>query len=321
MTILLEVERNGRVESTHRGELVLLDPSGAVSVSVGPVDEPVLPRSSLKPLQAVALVENGYPGRDALLALAAASHDGEDVHVAGARAILAAAGLDEGALQCPPALPSGEAALVAWVGAGGEPARVCHNCSGKHAAMLATCVAAGWPLNSYRDPEHPLQLAIRERLSALAGDVTAVAVDGCGAPAFALGLTALARGFAVLATAQDGAPALVRDAMRAHPRLIGGTGRAVSEFTAAVPGLLCKEGAEGVWAAGLPDGRAFAAKLADGSARGLPPLLAAVLEYWDVPGMDAALVQRWAAPPVLGGGRPVGAVRPSSELRSLLRRP
>src|SRR5689334_11673289 len=185
MTVLLEVVRNGRVESEHRGRLVLLDPSGEAVVSDGPVDEPVLPRSSLKPLQAVALVEHGYPGRDGLLALAAASHDGEDVHIAGARAILAAAGLDEDALQCPRDLPSGREALLAWVGGGGGPARVCHNCSGKHAAMLATCVASGWPTESYRDPAHPLQQVIRSRLSSLAGAAVAgVAVDGCGAPAF-----------------------------------------------------------------------------------------------------------------------------------------
>ena len=319
MTVLLEVVRNGWVESTHRGRLVLLDPSGDAAVAHGPVDEPVLPRSSLKPLQAVALVEHGYPGREELLALAAASHDGEDVHVSGARAILAAAGLDEDALQCPADLPSGREALLAWVGGGGGPARVCHNCSGKHAAMLATCVAAGWPIDSYRDQNHPLQQAIGARLGSLSGtEIAGVAVDGCGAPAFAVALTSLARAFAAIATATDGAAALVRDAMRAYPRMLGGTGRAVSELTAAVPGLVCKEGAEGVWAAALPDGRAFAAKLADGSGRGLPTLLAAVVQHWDVPGVDAAVVQRWAAPPVLGGGEPVGEIRPSPALRSLL---
>lgn len=319
MTILLEVVRNGRVESVHSGELVLLDPDGAATVAVGAIDEPVLPRSSLKPLQAVTMVEHGYPGRNELLALAAASHDGEDVHIAGARAVLAGAGLTEDALQCPLDLPLGRDALLAWVRAGGGPARVCHNCSGKHSAMLATCVAAGWPVESYRDPAHPLQQVIRARIAALTNSpVAGVAVDGCGAPAFAVALAGLARAFAGLARAAGGAPALVRDAMRAHPRMIGGTGRAVTELTAAVPGLLCKEGAEGVWAAALPDGRAFAAKLADGAGRGLPPLLAAVLTSWDVPGADATAVQRWAAPVVLGGGEPVGEIRWSADLRRLL---
>ena len=159
MTYLIDVVRNGYVESRHAGSLVLLDGSGRVEFSAGVVGMSVFPRSSLKPLQAVAMVEAGFAGRDASLALAAASHDGEDVHIAGARATLAAAGLDETALQCPPDLPSGRDALLAWVGAGGRAARICHNCSGKHAAMVATCVAADWPVDTYRAPGHPLQLA------------------------------------------------------------------------------------------------------------------------------------------------------------------
>lgn len=314
---LLEVSRNGFVESWHAGRLVLLDASGSVAVSSGDVVAPVFARSSLKPLQAVTLLECGFAGRDASLALACASHDGEDVHVAGARATLAAAGLDESALQCPPDLPSGRAALLDWVAAGGRAARVCHNCSGKHAAMLATCLAAGWPTDTYRAPEHPLQVAIRARIGALCAEPVAdVAMDGCGAPAFSLSLTALARGFAGLATAPSGELRAVADAMRTFPRLIGGTGRAVSELTAAVPGLVCKEGAEGVWAAALPDGRAFAAKLDDGGMRALGPLLATVLRYW---GADNAVVARWCAVPVFGGGAPVGAITASPSLLELLR--
>jgi L-asparaginase II len=313
---LLEAVRDGYVESWHAGSLVLLDPAGAIVASSGPVGEPVLPRSSLKPLQSVALLECGFAGRDGSLALASASHDGEDVHIIGARATLAAAGLDESALQCPPDLPSGRDALLAWVGNGGRPARICHNCSGKHAAMLATCVAAGWPIDTYRSPDHPLQRAIRARIATLCDEpVHGVAVDGCGAPAFAVSLLGLARAFAVLSAAPDGFPRQVADAMRGFPRLIGGTGRAVSELTAAVPGLVCKEGAEGVWAAGLPDGRAFAAKIDDGAMRALPPLLAAALRYW---GVDNEVVARWGAVAVLGGGAPVGAIRWSSQLRDLL---
>jgi L-asparaginase II len=313
---LLDVVRNGFVESRHSGRLVLLEPDGSVAVSAGAVDEPVLPRSSLKPLQAVAMLECGFPGRDGALALAAASHDGEDVHIAGARATLAGAGLDESALQCPPDLPSGRDALLAWVRSGGAPARVCHNCSGKHSAMVATCVAAGWPVDSYRSPDHPLQRAARatiERLCAV--PVTGVAVDGCGAPAFAVTLPGLARSFATLARATAGPEHLVARAMREFPRLIGGSGRAVSELTAAGPGLVCKEGAEAVWAAALPDGRAFAAKLDDGGARALPPLLTAALRYW---GIDNEVVARHSAVAVLGGGAPVGRVSWSAELRELL---
>jgi L-asparaginase II len=315
---LLDVVRDGYLESWHRGSVVLLDRSGAVAVSAGAVDDPVFPRSALKPLQAVAMLECGFSGRDGSLALAAASHDGEDVHIAGVRQTLADAGLDDSALQCPPDLPSGREALLAWVRGGGRPARICHNCSGKHAAMLATCVSARWPTESYRSPEHPLQRAVRAQMSQLCGvPVTrvAVAVDGCGAPAFSVTLSGLARAFAALAASTSGTARDVADAMRAFPRLIGGSGRVVSELTAAVPGLLCKEGAEGVWAAALPDGRAFAAKIEDGSPRGLGPLLAAALRHW---GLDNEVVSHWSSVPVLGGGVPVGAISWSGELRDLL---
>jgi L-asparaginase II len=317
--ILLDVTRSGFVESHHRGSFVLLESGGQVAVAAGTASRPVFPRSSLKPLQAAALVAHGYPGRGPALALAAASHEGEPMHVAGAREILRAAGLDETALQCPADLPAGRAALLDHVRAGGGPERVCHNCSGKHAAMLATCVANGWGLAGYRDPAHPLQVTIRAGIEAMTGEaVAAVGVDGCGAPAFAVTLTGLACGFAALATAADSTPAsLVCAAMRAHPHLIGGTDRAVSELTAAVDGLVCKDGAEAVWAAALPDGRAFAVKVEDGGARALPPLLAGVLRGW---GFDGEAVRRWSAVEVLGGGEPVGAVGRSAEFARLLGR-
>jgi L-asparaginase II len=315
--VLLDVTRSGLVESHHRGSLVLLDAEGAVAVTAGDPDQPMLPRSSLKPLQAIAMVECGFPGRDGALALAAASHDGEDVHMAGARSILAAAGLEESALQCPPDLPSGREAMLAHVRAGDGPLRICHNCSGKHAAMLATCVANGWDVASYRDAGHPLQVAVRAGIEAASGDsIMATGVDGCGAPAHAISLIGLARAFAAITRAADQTPAgLVRDAMRAHPRLIGGTGRVVTELTAGVDGLLCKDGAEGVWGAALPDGRAFAVKVDDGGARALAPLLAAGLCYW---GLDNDVVRRWSAVDVLGGGVPVGAIGWSPALIALL---
>jgi L-asparaginase II len=315
--VLLDATRNGFVESHHRGSLILLDAAGGVAIRAGDPNRPVMPRSSLKPLQAIAMVECGFPGRGGSLALAAASHDGEDVHVAGARSILAAAGLHESALQCPPDLPSGRVAMLAHVRAGGGPLRICHNCSGKHAAMLATCVVNEWDTASYRDTGHPLQAAIRTSIEAASGEtIVASGVDGCGAPAHSISLAGLARAFATISQAPEGtAAALVRDAMRAHPRLIGGTGRVVTELTAAVDGLLCKDGAEGVWAAALPDGRAFAVKVDDGGARALPPLLAAALRYWN---LDNGVVRRWSAVEVLGGGAPVGAIGWSPELVDLL---
>lgn len=315
--VALDVSRNGFVESHHRASLVLLDPAGRVAVAAGDPTRPVMPRSSLKPLQAAAMVECGLPARDALLALAAASHDGEDVHLAGARSILAAAGLDESALRCPPALPSGHDAMLAHVRAGRAPMPICHNCSGKHAAMVATCATNRWVVAPYCDVGHPLQMAIRAGIEAATGQpVVATGVDGCGAPAHALRLSGLARAFAAMARAASGTAAgLVRDAMRANSRLIGGTGRAVSELTADVPGLLCKDGAEGVWAAALPDGRAFAVKIDDGGARALGPMLAAALCYW---GLDSDVVRRWSAVEVMGGGAPVGAISWSPALIELL---
>ena len=315
--VLLEVTRNGFVESRHRGSLVVLAPDGSVEFALGDPAQVILPRSSLKPFQATAMVEHGYPGRDGLLALAAASHDGEDVHIEGARSILRSAGLDEGALQCPPALPSAPDALLTWAHAGGGEERICHNCSGKHSAMLATCAVNGWDTATYRDPDHPLQRAAREVIERFSGErVAHVAVDGCGAPAFAISLAGLARGFAGLAAAADGtAAARVRDAMRAHPRMIAGTGQADTELTAAVPGLLCKGGAEAVNAAALPDGRAMASKIEDGGPRARPSLLAAVLRAW---GFDDPAVQRWSAVPVLGAGAPQGAVGWAPALREAL---
>jgi L-asparaginase II len=317
---LLHVSRGGIVESGHRGSLVLLAGSGKADVVIGEVEAPRYPRSALKPLQTVAMLAAGLTGPPQTIALASASHQGEPVHVAGARATLAAAGLDETALQCPPDLPGHPPALVAWVRAGGGPAAICHNCSGKHAAMLATCVAAGWDPATYLDPAHPLQRAIVTHVERLGGAPIAVtSVDGCGAPAHAMPMVALARAFATLTTAEPGSPErLVADAMRAHPMLISGTGSPVSELCAEVPGLLAKNGAEGVWAAALPDGRAFAAKVDDGGARALGPVLATALRFW---GFDGPAVRRWAAVPVLGGGRPVGVVAAAPTLLERLALP
>jgi L-asparaginase II len=314
--LLVDVFRGDRLESRHTGSFVLLDRAGEIEIAVGDVTSEILPRSSLKPLQATAMVAAGFPGREAVLALAAASHDGEDVHRDGAREVLAAAGLSESALQCPPDLPGARAALLDWVGSGGSPARICHNCSGKHAAMLSTCVAAGWPTASYLDPDHPLQQAIAARIGGLSGTrAGGPVVDGCGAPAFAVPLVGLARAFGRIASAESGPAATVAAAIRAHPRMVGGTGQAVTDLLGAVPGLVAKGGAECVWGAALPDGRAFAAKVADGSPRAQPPVLTAALSYW---GCSGDVIERWSATPVLGGGEPVGIITWSPELRDRL---
>ena len=251
--VLLEVTRDSLVESRHRGHFGLLSADGAVAVRAGDIDSPRFARSALKPLQAVAMVEAGYPGRDGRPGPGGGQpRRRADASRAGARAILTSAGLDESALGCPPGAADGRGG-AARLPARGRRGRVdCHNCSGKHAAMLATCVAAGWPPPGYPDPAHLLQGAARSIVEAYADEpVASIAVDGCGAPAFALSLAGLARAFAQLALAGPGSSAaLVRDATRAHPQLVGGTGWVVSELMAGVPGLLAKDGAEGIWAAG-----------------------------------------------------------------------
>jgi L-asparaginase II len=295
--LAVEVIRNGFVESVHHGRVVVLDPSGSVRAAWGDVGAPMFPRSSLKPLQTLGLLDAGWsPSDPACVALAAASHSGEQRHVDVVRRILAAAGLDESALDNTPDLPLDP--TVARTVAG--PDRVHQNCSGKHAAMLATCVASGWPTNGYLDLSHPVQLAIRDRIERLCGEpAAAVAVDGCGAPLFAVSLAGLARGFAALRGTA------VAAAMQAHPDLVGGTGRDVTALMTAVPGLVAKDGAEGVYAATTGDGGAVAVKVDDGTARARLPLLLHGLEALAV---DVEPLQA-LVPPVLGHGEPVGFVR------------
>jgi L-asparaginase II len=251
----------------HRGSLVVLDSAGAVTFAAGAVDRPILPRSSNKPVQATALLAAGWaPGSARELAIGAGSHNGEDGHRDLAAAMLAAAGLGPDDLGCPPALPEYEVTRGAWLATGRAPDRLAMNCSGKHAAMLSACVAAGWPTEGYLSPDHPLQVAIAARLAEAAGEpVTAVVVDGCGAPQHALSVTGLARGVLSLVRAGEGTrERAVADAMRAEPWFVAGTGREDTELMQAVPGLLVKAGADGVHVAALPGRGAVALKLDDG---------------------------------------------------------
>jgi L-asparaginase II len=312
--VLAEVVRSGFVESRHRGAALILGADGQPAWAAGQVTEPMFPRSASKPMQAAAMLRCGLDLDGKLLALAAASHSGEDFHVAGVREILSRAGLPESTLQCPPALPMDEASQREILSHGGGPDRVHMNCSGKHAAMLASCVAAGWPTGSYRDPGHPLQLAIRATIEDLAGEpVTATGVDGCGAPLFALSLTGLARAFQAMVTAPPATPERkVADAMRAYPEWTSGTTRAERALMTAVPGLLVKSGAEGVDGLALADGRAIAVKVEDGAARALPPVAVALLGRLGVatgPGAAATALDEIAHVPVIGGEETVGWIR------------
>ncbi|MGA8114731.1 MAG: asparaginase [Actinocatenispora sp.] len=317
--LVAEVWRGDFLESVHHGSLIVLDSDGSPVLRVGDVDTPMYPRSSNKPIQATAMLRSGLELDGDLLALAAASHSGEAHHIEGVHRILKQAGLTVDDLRNTPGLPIGGAALAAHhaAGRGAEPLTM--NCSGKHAAMLATCVAAGWDTASYLEPDHPVQRAIRRTLEDLTGEtVASVGVDGCGAPLLAASLTGLARAFGRIATAHPDIPeGRVAAAMRGYPEYVGGTGRDVTELMRLLPGLVAKDGAEGVYAAALPDGRAVALKIADGSSRARPPVMVAALRHLgvDLSAVDALPVDTsLAAPPVLGHGRPVGTVRPSAAL-------
>ncbi|HUL26555.1 MAG TPA: asparaginase [Streptosporangiaceae bacterium] len=307
--------RSGFAESRHRGSVVVLGPDGRAVLRAGETTAAAFPRSANKPMQAVGMLRAGLDLEGKLLALAAASHSGEAFHVAGVREILAGAGLDEAALRCPSALPLDERALRQVLREGGDADQVHMNCSGKHAAMLATCAAAGWPPGSYLDPDHPLQREIRRTVEQLSGEpAAAVGVDGCGAPLFALSLTGLARAYAAMVCAEPGSPPRrVADAMRAYPDWASGTNRPERALMEAVPGLLLKSGAEGVVAFALPDGSAAAVKIEDGAARALPAVTVALLRSLSVgaaAGADDAALDRIASVPVLGGGHAVGHIRP-----------
>ena len=304
------VVRGELLESVHLGHLVVLAPDGSVRLALGDPSTVIWPRSSLKPLPATAMLRVGLDLDGAALALACASHSGEQMHLAGVQAVLAGAGLTEGDLQNTPDLPLGAGAALAWQLAGRGPTSLTQNCSGKHADMLATCVAAGWETAGYLADEHPLQRAVRAEVERLTGVPVAYAtVDGCGAPLFSTTLIGLARAFGRLAAAPQRAPggpqARVAAAMSAHPEMVGGTGREATRAMAAVPGLVAKDGADGMYAAGLADGGALAFKVLDGGDRPRPVILAAALA---VAGVDSGAIRELGHTPVLGHGRPVGAV-------------
>ena len=315
--VLVELVRSGVVESVHSASLLAVRADGSTALALGVVDRPLFPRSSNKPLQAVGLLEAGWaPPDDEALALATASHSGEPQHLEVVRRTLAAAGLDEADLRCPALLPLSEPAAHALLRRGGDASALAMNCSGKHAAMLATCVARGWPTEGYLDPQHPVQQALTATIERLAGEPVAhVAVDGCGAPQHALTLTGLAAAFSALATG-GGACARTAHAMRARPDLVGGTGREVTDLMAGIDGLVAKDGAEGVFAAALPDGAAVAVKVTDGATRAAVPVL---VEGLRALGVSAPVLDRLGRAPVLGGGVPVGELRPSEALESRVR--
>ncbi|HET8982591.1 MAG TPA: asparaginase [Pedococcus sp.] len=304
--VLAHVVRGGFVESAHRATVVVTAADGTPELSLGS-DSPVFPRSSNKPLQALAMVRSGLTLEPELLALACSSHSGEDFHLEGVRRLLAGAGLTEADLQNTADWPYDQQEQDRWKREGRERSSLAQNCSGKHAAMLATCVQNGWDRATYRDAGHPLQQVMAATLEELAGEpVAATAVDGCGAPVMAVTLAGLARAFGRLAAAGEGThERAVADAIRSHPAYLGGTRRDVTALVQGTPGLVAKDGAEAVYAVGLADGRGIALKVADGGQRARPVILAAVLRRI---GVASDALDAMESSPVLGHGEPVGAV-------------
>ncbi|MFE6740335.1 asparaginase [Streptomyces tubercidicus] len=308
------VVRGGIVEGVHHGSVVVLAADGSVEFQAGDIEAAFYPRSALKPLQAVGLLRAGLPPLDdPLLALAAASHSGEERHLSAARDILALGRLTEDDLRNVPDLPYDPAVRDEWIRRGLGPTRLAQNCSGKHAAMLLTCRTRDWQLDNYLDPCHPLQRELAAAVADLTGQgIARVTVDGCGAPLFSVSLHGLARAAARLATAAPGTDeGRIAQAMREHPEMVSGGARDVARLVRAVPGLLAKDGFEGVQIAALPDGRAVGVKIADGGDRARMPVTAAALARC---GVAPEALAPFATTPVLGGGAPVGALRAANTL-------
>jgi L-asparaginase II len=316
---LAVVERSGFVESRHTGIAIVLAPDGTVAEQLGDAAALILPRSSLKPLQALGCLTAGLALDGERLGLATASHSGTDRHVAVVRDILDSAGLGEDALHCPPAWPGDQPTRDELVRERVEPSRIRMNCSGKHAAMLATCVANGWDAATYLDPTHPLQAHLRDVIERLVGEkVAATAVDGCGAPVYAITLFGLARAVHRIGTSSTSSPfalhrsagALV-EAVRAHPWTIEGPGRPDTVVIERL-GVFAKGGAEGVMVMTAPDGTTVALKMLDGAMRASTAVAVRLLERAGaLASSDVADAMSKLSLSVPGGETTVGAIRPA----------
>ena len=299
--VLAEYVRDGIVESKHFGHLIALDKDGKRVLTKGDPNAFIYPRSAIKSIQASAMVRKGLVQEVRHLALICASHSGSKAHQDGAIEILRGAGLTENALQCIADRPLGLQERKEW--GDKEPTRLAMNCSGKHAGMLATCVANNWPLENYLSQDHPLQLAIKEEFENLAGEkISKISVDGCGAPLFLISMQGLANAFHNLAISNDPVHKQVAAACLSYPEMVAGIGRSDTELMKTVPGLFLKIGAEGVQAAFLTDGRTVVFKVSDGSERAHQVILQSAFEK-----LGAKFEVKH--PEVLGGGKVIGEIR------------
>jgi L-asparaginase II len=324
--ILIEVTRNPRVESCHRGQIAVMDASGNLRQHLGEVEALVCMRSLAKPFQALAVITTGAAAAFGFgaeeLALFSGSLSGQDFQVDLVTRILARLGLTPDALQCGVHPPLHRPTAKALAQAGLKPTPLHNTCAGKHAAMLALCVHHGWPLTNYLEPAHPVQELILGTVARMVGFPKAqiqVAVDGCGAPVFYVPLQNIALGYARLAGAQpESAAGILLAAILAHPRHIAGDGRLETTVMEALPGrVFAKSGAEGGFALSLAaEGLGVAFKIEDGGQRALNPTVVAILEQLEVltpPASEALAAFR--QPPILNHRREeVGQIRPAFNL-------
>ena len=305
--ILVEVVRNEMVESVHDGHLLILDSSGKDLLKIGDADQLIYPRSAVKSLQASAMLRAGLKVSGEQLALACASHAGSRAHLDVALSTLRSVGLDESALRNTPDKPLDPAERAAW--GDKAPTSLAANCSGKHSAMVATCAVNGWNLETYKSPEHPLQIAIAAEFEKLSGEkITKVGVDGCGAALFAISLRALAHAIRNLTLSNEPIHQEVVNACRNNPIMVSGVGRLPTLLMQKVSGLFVKDGAEGVMIMSTPKGEVIVWKMSDGSQRGNAPLSVATLSHL---GITVDLERE----NVMGDGRVVGEIRASKLVR------
>jgi len=329
--VLVEVTRGGVVESAHRGAVSVFDADGKAVWEIGDTDRPVFPRSAVKAIQALPLVESGaadaYGFGNRELALACASHSGEPAHVELAATMLARAGLDRKALECGAHWPSSHDATIALARAGDLPNALHNNCSGKHSGFLCACVHSGIAHSGYVKAGHALQEMVRDVMQSVTGaahDVDHCGIDGCSIPTYAVPLKSFAQGFARMATGTGFLPERAKAAKRllsacmAEPFLVAGTGKAdVALMQAAPGGIFVKTGAEGVYCAALPElGLGIALKCDDGAGRAAEVMIAAVLARL-LRGDDAVVANlaELARPAIESRvGAKVGLLRPTAAL-------
>jgi L-asparaginase II len=299
--VLAEVTRSGVVESFHTGHLVLLGANGEIVFSKGNPALRIFPRSSIKSIQTSAMVRHGLKLPPKLLALVSASHSGSAMHQEVALEILKAAGLDQTHLKNGKDRPLGVRERREW--AMKAPTTLAHNCSGKHAGMLNTSVVNKWPVDTYLDPTHPVQVACRQELELLAHEeVELTSIDGCGAPLFLISLLGLARAIHNITISQDPIHMEVVKACLDNPEMVAGQDRLTTKLMMRVPGLFMKEGAEGVLIGSMPDGRTLAFKVSDGSSRAHQTIVNAALEM-----LKVTVVPEES--PIYGGSHVVGSIR------------